>query len=250
MPIAGTLDLSGRLVDAPLAGDLATDPVVLPRAEVLQVMYEIESAHIDEMLPPAFNRTDPPIATFVVIKAVESPFGAFTMAQTRIGCRAGVRPRGFVTGGYIDSLGAVPSLAARWGFSLREAEMTLDTRYHDVAAEVVVEGRTILRTSSVDPVPLSGAEIQFAASMQLARIVRDGSEQTRLVQVDPELTFQRASRGRPRLDAFESGAWGDARIEPVYPVSAWYALCDLQLPRVRYICDPAVPAFQGTEKVG
>jgi hypothetical protein len=250
MPIAGTLDVSPRVRDTALASDLATEPVVLPRAEILQVMFEIDSAHIDDMLPPAVHRTDPPIATFVFVKATDSPWGPFTLAQTRIGCRAGARPRGFVTGGYIDNLDAEPALAGGWGFSLGAASLALGGRYHDVEAEVRLDDRPILVTSLVDPVPLSGAEIQFAASMQLARVVREGGEQPRLVQVDPELTFHRASRGRPRLDVFEADAWGDGRIKPVYPVSAWYAMCDLTLPRVRYICDPAVPAFQGTEKVG
>ncbi|HYZ92132.1 MAG TPA: acetoacetate decarboxylase family protein [Actinomycetota bacterium] len=247
MPIQGTLDVSPRISEAPLASDLATEPVVLEKAQVLQVMFEIASAHIDDLLPPALQRTDPPVATFVVIKAVDSALGTFTLAQTRVGCRAGARPRGFVTGGYIDT--PIPALEKRWGFGLAPASVTLGGRYHDVEAEVSVDGRPILVTSLVDPVPLSGAEIQFAASMQLARVIRDGKEKPRLVQVDPELTFHRASRGRPRLDVFAADAWGDGRIEPVYPVSAWYAVCDLSLPRVRYICDPALPAFQGTEKL-
>jgi hypothetical protein len=249
MPIQGTLDVSPRVGATVLAADLATEPVVLPRAEVFQVMYEIASEHIDDMLPPALQRTDPPIVTFVCIKAVDSPLGSFTLAQTRVGCRAGARPRGFVTGGYIDNPDAAPALAAGWGYSLSDASITLGGRYHDVEAEVRVDGRPILVTSLVDPSPLSGAEIQFAASMQLARVIRDGSELPRLVQVDPELTFHRASRGRPRLDAFEADAWGDPRIDPVYPVSAWYAVCDLSLPKVRYICDPARAAFEGTEKL-
>lgn len=248
MPIAGTLDLAERIASAPVVSALAQAPVVLERAEILHVMYEIESSHIDDMLPPALHRTDPPIVTILAIKASDSALGTFTFVQARVGCRAGVRPRGFVTGGYIDS--ATPALAERWGFSLREADVALDPHYHDVAATVAIEGRPILQMSLVDPTPLSGAEIQFAASMHPARVQRDGAAAPRLVQVDPELIFYRAARGTPRLDVFEADAWGEARIKPVYPVSAWYALCDLSLPRVRYICDPDIPALQGTEEVG
>lgn len=250
MPISGTLDTSRRIDGAPLAANLASEPVVLPRAEVLQVMFEIDSAGIESMLPAALHPTDPTIATFVAVKTADSPVGSFTLTETRIGCRAGVRPRGFVAGGYIDDLAAEPMLADRWGFSLSHADVVLERRYHDVALEVNLDGRTILSTSLVDPVPLSGAEIQFAASMHLARVLKEGSEVPRLVQVDPELTFHRAARGKARLDAFAADAWGDDRIKPVYPISAWYALCDFELPRVRYICDPDLPAFQGTEKIG
>jgi hypothetical protein len=250
MPISGTLDTSDRLTTAPLASNLADEPVVLERAEVLQVMFEIDSESVASMLPAALHPTDPTVATFVAIKASDSPVGSFTLAETRIGCRAGIRPRGFVSGGYIDDFAAELVLADRWAFSLRPADVVLERRYHDVALQVVLDGRTILSTSLVDPVPLSGAEIQFAASMHLARVLKEGDEVPRLVQVDPELTFHRASRGTARLDAFDAVAWGDERIEPVYPISAWYALCDLELPRVRYICDPDLPAFQGTEKIG
>jgi hypothetical protein len=186
--------------------------------------------------------------TIVAIKATDSALGTFTLAQARVGCRAGVRPRGLVTGGYIDN--PIPALADRWAFSLQDARVVLDSRYHNVAATVSIGDRPILEMSLVDPMPLSGAEIQFAASMHPARVQRDGSELPRLVQVDPEMSFHRAARGTPRLDAFDADAWGESRIRPVYPVSAWYALCDLTLPRVRYICDPDVAALQGTEKVG
>ena len=123
MPISGTLDVSARIADAPLASDLANAPVVLERAQVLQVMFEIASSNIDDLLPPALNRTDPPVATFVVIKAVDTALGTFTLAQTRIGCRAGARPRGFVTGGYIDDMAAEPTATAR-------ADQLVEARCH------------------------------------------------------------------------------------------------------------------------
>jgi hypothetical protein len=250
VPISGTLDVAGLVPETPLAGELATEPVVLERAEVLYVMSEIDSSDREAMLPPALHPTDPPTATFVWIRCQDSPFGSFALAQTRVGCRAGVRPRGYVVGSVIDNKDAAGALADGWGFGCGTGEVDLSRGYHEIRGRVDVNGRTILAAAASDPVPLSGAEIQFAATMQLARVPRDGAVEPRLVQVDPDFTFHRAARGRPSIDEFDADAWGEPRIRPVYPISAWYSLCDLTLPRVRYICDPDVAALQGTEKVG
>jgi hypothetical protein len=99
MPLSGTLDVSPRVSDAPLVTSLATEPVVLERAEILYAMFEIDAGEMEDLIPAALNPTIPPVVTFVTIRAKQSPIGSFTIAQSRIGCRAGVRPRGFPTGG-------------------------------------------------------------------------------------------------------------------------------------------------------
>jgi Acetoacetate decarboxylase (ADC) len=248
MPLEGTLDVSPRTADAPVADALATEPVVLERAEIMYSMFEIDSADMEDLIPPALNPTIPPVVTFLTIRAKDSPLGTFTFAQARVGCRAGVRPRGFPVGGYIDGEGA-GELASRWGFALQPGEVSLRRGFHDIVNEVNVDGRCILSVSAVDPVPLTGAEVLFASSMHLARVRRNGDEQVRLVQMDPEFTFHRAARGSARLEAFDPQAWGEERLTVTHPVSVWYALCDLTLPKVRYLSDPTVPALQGTEKI-
>jgi hypothetical protein len=249
MPLEGTLDVSPRVAAAPLADDLATEPVVLERAEILYAMFEIDAAGMVDLIPPALNPTIPPVLTFVTVRAKDSPIGTFAFTQARVGCRAGVRPRGFPVGGFIDGDGA-DVLAARWGFALQPGEVNLRRGFHDIVNEVTADGRCILSVSAVDPVPLTGAEVLFASSMHLARVKQDGEEKVRLVQMDPEFTFHRAARGSARLEAFDPQAWGDERLTVTYPVSVWYALCDLTLPKVRYLSDPSLPALQGTEKVG
>ena len=49
--------------------------------------------------------------------------------------------------------------------------------------------------------------------------------------------------------AFDGAAWGDARVQPVFPVSASLAVADITIPRVRFVCRPDVLAFDGTEAV-
>jgi hypothetical protein len=85
--------------------------------------------------------------------------------------------------------------------------------------------------------------------MHLARNKDDG--QLVLVQVDPEFVFSRAERGRPILRTLDSAACGDpgGRLKVRNPISISYAVADITLPRIRFICDPERPAFQGTTKV-
>ena len=46
---------------------------------------------MEAMLPPALHPTLPPIVSWLVYRAISSPWGPFTLAQTRIGCRSGAR---------------------------------------------------------------------------------------------------------------------------------------------------------------
>jgi hypothetical protein len=120
-------------------------------------------------------------------------------------------------------------------------------RYHDriEAGVLTLDGRAVLRVSLVDPEPISGADIQYVANMNLARV--DG--EPLLVQVDPEYRFHRAERGRPQVDQFDRAAWAADGVDPVYPMAASFALCDTGFPAIRYVLDPAKPAVAGTRKI-
>jgi hypothetical protein len=108
---------------------------------------------------------------------------------------------------------------------------------------------TILDVSLVDPVPVTGHDVQYPPGMHLARIERDGVLVPRIVQVDCEYVFRRADRGEPVLTHFDAAAWGDPRLAPYLPVSASFSACDVTIANVRYVCNPDIPASEGTEKV-
>ena len=110
-------------------------------------------------------------------------------------------------------------------------------------ATVVRDGETILDVSLVGPEPISGGDIQYVANMNLAHAPNG----VRLVQVDPEFTFHKANRGHLQVDAFDPGAFGEDRISLSWPVSASFAVADITMPRIRYVCRTDVPALQGTE---
>lgn len=247
MPIFGTLDVAPLLADAPRMTGLDAEPWETAGVEILQLLYEIDDHDMAALLPRALHPTIPPVASFTVARYPDSPFGAFTLAEVRVGCRASTRPRGYLLRAYCDSQSACDVLAAKWGFDCRRGDVRLQ-RYHDRIVASVTADAEILRAALVDPEPISAGDIQYVASMHLARLASEGDRGI-LAQVDPEYRIHRAERGRPELATFARDAWGAAAAEPVYPVIASFAVCDTGLPRIRYVLDPDQPAYTGTRQV-
>jgi hypothetical protein len=241
----GTADLDALAAEAPRMPSLDAEATTLPGMEVLQAALELPGALRERLLPPALHPTDPPLVWISIWRCGAGPFGAFALAQLRVSCRSGLRPRGFLLGAVVDSADAAATLATRWGFRCRAGTVVLARHYDAVDARVVVDGRTILALSLRDPDPLGAHDIQYTASMHLAHTPRG----LRLVQVDPDVRVERAERGRPSLATFDGAAWGDARIAPAHPVAGTIAVADVTLPRLRYLCRPDVWAFDGTEAV-
>lgn len=121
MPQLGVLDVAPLLAGAPDMKDLETDALVLPKVDIFHVLHEIEAGSMLDVLPPALHPTLPPTVQITVWRARDTDLGDFTMAQVRVGCRAGVRPRGFLLGCVIDSDVAAEQLGARWASALTPA---------------------------------------------------------------------------------------------------------------------------------
>ncbi len=249
MPLTGTRDVTSLASGAPLMPSLDTGPWQLAGVEILQVLYEAGEDSITSLIPPALHPTIPATLYITIMRVPESPAGPFTLAEVRAGCRAGARPRGFLARAYCDSDAAITELRNRWGYPVVKGDVSLKRNYDRITASVAVGGRPVLECGMVNPEPIGGGDIQYIASMNLARLARDGSEAVRLIQVDPEYTFHRADRGRPSLSVLEADDWGLPGARPVYPISASIAVCDVVLPEIRYIADPAKPPLQAIEKV-
>jgi hypothetical protein len=241
----GTADVETLAAGAPRMERLDTEPLVLPGAWVLQVIFEMPASVREALIPPALHPTDPPLVSWRFLRCAGGPLGPFTLAELRVECRSGLRPRGFLVGSVVDSIEAGRALAARWGYRCREGRVELARQYDAVRGSVSLGDRTILDVALRDPDPLGSHDVQYTASMHLAHTPRG----LRLVQVDPSYAVERAERGRPHLASFEAAAWSDARIAPAHPVSASIAVADVTLPRLRYVCKPDVWAFDGTESV-
>ena len=147
-------------------------------------------------------------------------------------------------------LRSAEALASSWGYRIRPAEIRLRSFHDRVECTVVADRRTILDVALVDPEPITGHDIQYAPGMHLARIRDEDGTRPCLLQVETEYEFQRADRGRPELLLFDAASWGDERLGPRDPVSASFTTCDVTITPVRYLCNPDLPAHEGTVKIG
>jgi hypothetical protein len=243
--LIGTANLDELAAHAPVMERLDGEPAVCEQAEVLQVAYEIATPQREAMLPPALHPTDPPMVTWLFYRCPTSPWGSFAMAQTRIECRSGLRLRGFLVSAVVDNTTAAEALRKRWGFATQAGQIELQRHYDSTHAAVVANSRTILDITVSDPDPLSAADLQYVANVNVAHTPRG----LRLVQVEPRYQIHRVERGRPRVLSFDGAAWRDARVQPVHPVAASLAVADISIPRIRFVCRPDVLAFEGTEQV-
>ena len=244
--LSGTADIDALGGAAPSVDSFAGDPLVCPGADVFQLAHEIRSSGREALFPPGLHPVNPATLTWSFLRAPQSDLGAFTLVQTRLVCRSGVRGRGFHVAAFVDNPVAADVLRSRWGYRVAVADVTLERLYHGTFGRVVVDGRTVLDVALMAPQPLSGDDLQYTDTMHLAHTPSG----LRLVQVEQTYEFGRAERGKPVLSAFEADAWGEPRLQPTYPVSASSAGADVTFHPVRFVCRPDVTAFEGTERVG
>jgi hypothetical protein len=220
---------------------MAAEAVTFESATVFQAIFEVAYASREALLPPGLHPTNPPMMVVLGWKVTGGPWGDFTMAQVRVSCRSGVRPRGFVIGTLLDSETAAAALSSDWGMPSRVAPVRLD-RFYDAA--MLSAGET-LTVTGLDPDPLGSTDVQFTVTTTLAHTPRG----LRLVQVEPEYTLSRAERIRPRLESFDPAGWGAPLLDPVHPVSASVSVGSITIPKLRFMSRPDVLAFEGTEAV-
>ncbi len=241
----GTADVAAQASRAAAMAGFEAAPVTFAGVEVLQAAFEMRWSARQVTLPPGLHPTNPPIVVFLAWRVPESPWGPFSMAQVRVGCRSGVRPRGLVAGCVNDNPLAAAALASGWGLAGRPGTVELRRGYDAVELEVVVEGRPALVLVARHPDPLSPADVQYTVTMTLA----DTPKGLRLVQVEPEYTLTRVERLRARLSGFDPAGWADEALAPSTAVSATIGVGDVTLPRLRFVSRPDVLAFEGTEAV-
>ena len=238
---------TGRIADfengAPKLASLDSEALTFRDAEVMQVLCEIYSDDMCDLLPPALHPTLPPVVCWSVYRFPETEWGEVRLAQTRIECRSGLRPRGLLVSAITDNPAAGHALRARFGYRIREGVVGLRRGYDEIRAEVEIDGELVLDVGLRDPDRLEARMVQFVSSIHPAVTPRG----FRLLQVDLTHALERAERGDPIVEEFEAEAWGDERLQPAYPISAIFGVGAVTLPRLRYVCRPDVMAFEGTE---
>lgn len=243
--LVGSGDVERLARRAPELASFTAEPLTLPGVEVMQAVFELEGQGIESYFPPGLHPTLPVLAVFAFWRATAGPLGAFTLAQLRLSCRSGARPRQLLFAAFCEGEAARAELNARFAFGARPAAVSLARFYDRVDAAIALDGRKVLELRAKAPLPLAPGDLQFFASAHPARTPKG----LRLVQVDAEYEIVRAERARPELAAFDAAAFGDATLRPAHPVAAFVALGEITLGRIRYVLRPDVLAFEGTETV-
>ena len=227
----------------------ASETVELPDAFVVLAHFELPYAVREVLLPPSLHPNTPPILTVLAWRCPESPWGAFSLAQLRVGCRSGVRTRGLLLGAAIDNPDAAAALAAGWGLVTRPADVRLRRGYDASSVEVAFHdpaGPTpALRLRLLDPDPLGtrrrpvlgdahpGRHGPRAPAGAVRARVRRGP--LRAGPAPPRPARRDRVGRRPRV--------------PRGPVAASVTAATIVLRPVRFVCRADVTGFEGTEPV-
>ena len=241
----GKLDVAALGRRAPRLGSFEAEAVTLAGVELLQVTYELGGRAPESLFPPALLPTLPVLAVLSVLRAADGPLGPFALAQLRLTCRSGVRPRQLLAAAFADGEPARAALNERFAFGAQPARIRLERFYDRVDTRVEAGGRAVFEAHALGPLPLAASDLQFFSAMHPAETPKG----LRLVQIDSDVHVTRAERAVPHLTRFDAEAFGVPGAELAWPVAAFVALCDVTLPRVRFVCRPDVHAFTGTERV-
>jgi len=248
MPLYGTLDTASVAARLPRLADLDTEAWSLPKAETLQLAFEVPT-DTWALLPKAMHPAVPAYAIVAVTRYSESPVGPFVLAMLRLAGRAGAHPRGFVLGGVASSAAAANALRERWGLPVEAGEVSLVRRHDRVMARASLGGRPILDAALVNPEAISPSDVQYINWVTLAQAPLDGVTKPMLVQVDPKHTLHKAERGRPEVSLLDAAAWNAGPLKPLNPIVATMAVSDTDLPRIRFVMDTEIPVFKGTRRI-
>jgi hypothetical protein len=244
--LTGKAPVADFLAHAATMTAFDTEELILDGVEVFQAMFEMHIASREASLPASLHPTAVPTLVVQVWRCEESPWGAFGLAQGRVGSRSGLRPRGHVQGCVCNSAAATEALRTRWGFPARSGAVELHRHYDAVEAAVTVGASTVLSLHGFDPEPLGHDDVAYSGSVALAHTPRG----VRLVQIEYDVAVERVERVRPQLDEFDATGFGmHPTVDPYHPVSASIAVGSITLHRLRYVCRPDEMAFTGTEPV-
>lgn len=240
---AGTDEI---MAGAPTITEFVSEGLPLEGAKFIQVVYEAPMFSADRFLPEALAPVKNTFLSWRGISLPETPWGPTTLAETRLVCRAGFRPRVFLLQARTDNANALDELRSRWGFTISETDEVKLRRYHDISSLTVVDrGETILEFTAAEPITTSGSAFGMNASIHAAHTPIG----PRLVQVGIDYTFKKAEICRPRLKAFKPEAWNAEGLNAAYPVSAITGQADVELREIKFASELDKPALFGTSQV-
>src|SRR5215470_18486675 len=153
--LTGTADVALLAARAPKLAAFDAEALTLPGVELLQVTYELGGVAPEAPFPPALSPTLPVLAVLSIWRADVGPLGRFGLAELRLSCRSGVRPRQLLVGCFAEGETARAALNERFAFGARPAKVRLERFYDRVEGAVETDGGAVLDLTALSPLPLA-----------------------------------------------------------------------------------------------
>ncbi len=244
-PRTGALDPS-TLGDLPAFTPGAAPTWELPDAQFLQINWEVLDEGAIELTPPSLHPSIPPFASFFAGRYPESPVGPFSLVQTRLVVRAGIRPRALCLGAVCDSPAATDALREHWGYPVQLGDVTVARRHDQVRFTAALDGRTVADLGVHTADVINGSDLMTFDNLNPVTV--DG--RPTLIQIDPEYTIQQADRGRPTLSLPDPHALGmRGLLHLASPIIGFTFRADTDMVPVRFTIDVVEPAVTSGKRV-
>jgi hypothetical protein len=246
MPIFGTLSVDPKSHALPRVKALAKTATAIEKVETLTFTFEVKAAPSFALVPPALHPSLPPYCSLMVRKHEDSPFGAFTIAELCMNARASSIYTGFCLGALTDNAAAAAWLRDAYGAPVEVVDkVALTKRHYGIETLAKKDGETVLDGMLGMPGHISGSDVLYTPNLNYAEI--DGA--LKLVPEEFEYAIKDARRGAAVFRTMNLAAFGGAAVIPTNHLPATYTTSSLTYTEVRYLLDPAVPAFMGATKV-
>ena len=243
--IVGSADIETLAEDAATIESFGKSEIVFEDVVCFQMTMEMRNQAREAVLPKGLHPTVPATLSMQAWEVGRSPFGEFKMAVCRIGCRSGVRARGYSTRVYANTQVSVSALREQFGFSTQFAEVDFRHSFDGTDVRVIFESSIIFEAACLDPEPMGNSDVQYTGTLNLAHTPKG----LRLVQLEADHVASQVERLSSRLMSFDGEAWGNSLLDPYTVVSASLAYETVTFLPVRFVCKPEELAFTGIESV-
>ena len=243
--IVGSANIETLAEDAATIESFGKSEIVFENVVCFQMTMEMRNQAREAVLPKGLHPTVPATLSMQSWEVGRSPYGEFKMVVCRVGCRSGVRARGYATRVYANTQIAVTALRQQFGFSTQLAEIDFRHSFDGTDLKVIFESSVIFEAACLDPEPMNNSDVQYTGALNLAHTPNG----LRLVQLEAHHVASQVERLSTRLMSFDGEAWGNSLLDPYTVVSASLAYETVTFPPVRFVCKPDELAFTGTESV-
>lgn len=232
MPQSG-LKTPEQIGEAPVT-DLESFPPLpwaLPRAEVVQVTFEVDLDAALALLPEQLTRPVPPYARIIVSRYAASPVGPYSEALLLLAARFAMLPRNYVVAAVVSTDAARDAYRDIWS-------LPVSTGSIDLQRTPGASGSETIRAAVVSRLPLATIELPDAYAVEPGMIRYDPLVSVRVRQGEAEViqfsgapAVQEARLAKGATVNLHADDWSDPwfRLRSLNMISASFAVADLEM---------------------